>query len=671
MGHGQDNGTGWRERNGRHSCCRIARALLLLTGAAASLIPACSRAADEDLLFAEIPTVYAATRHAEPVSQVPAAVTIITRDDIRKYGYRTLAQALESVPGFFLSDDHGYQYLGVRGLSLPTDYNARILFLLNGLPLDDMYFGGLSVELTPDMLDAIDRIEVVKGPASALYGSNALFATVNIITRKGADVHGAIVTGEVGSDPSGRGVFTYGGTLTNGLDVFLSGHYENGRGERSLSFGQFGTAHNADGQWLADGFLSAQYQDFFAQVWYADRVKEIPTGQFGTIIGDDDTTTEDRWYVGELRWQHALSDDKTVMVRVYGDDYLYHGNYAYADPQAAMDSETSDDRWVGNEAQFNWRFLEHHELTLGALYEHHWTHLNGDYTDSAGNVTFRYPGTDLDFSYWAAYAQDEIQLVPRLKLTVGGRFDAYSDYHMQRATPQVSLVWSATEDTLVKLLYGRAFRAPSVYEQTYAAGSGSGITNPELAPETITTYEVVLEQDFHHGLKARVSGFRNDSAHLIIPTIDNENDTVFRNLADVRTWGVEAEVTEKLANGMRGFVNGTWQQSHEESGALINSPEWIGNFGAVAPLVGDKLSLGVRENYVSRRGTLEPGVETRAAPRTDLTLSSEDALPHWSFLLSIQNLFNEHNETPGGPDATLNVIPERGRTIYFRASYKF
>ena len=106
-----------------------------------ALFPSIAWSADEDLLFAEIPTVYAATRHVEPISEVPAAVTIITRDDIRKYGYRTLTQALESVPGFYVSDDHAITNIshGVRRLSLPTDYNARILFLLNGLPFNDMY----------------------------------------------------------------------------------------------------------------------------------------------------------------------------------------------------------------------------------------------------------------------------------------------------------------------------------------------------------------------------------------------------------------------------------------------------------------------------------------------------------------------------------------------------
>ena len=627
--------------------------------------------ADEELLFAEIPTVYAASRHEQPVAQAPAAVTIITREDIRKYGYRTLGQALASVPGFYVSDDRGYQYLGVRGIGLPSDYNARVLFLLNGLPLNDKYYGGLTMALTPDLLDAIDRIEVVKGPSSALFGTDALFATVNIITRSGAAVKGAIVSAEVGSDPSGRGVFTYGNLLTNGVDLFLSGHYENGTGERSLSFGKFGSAHNADDQWLSDAFLSAKYQDFFLQLWYADRLKVIPTGQYGTIVGDDRTTTRDTRYLTELRWQHTLSDDKTLMMRAYYEDYPYHGVFVYDDPMLARDAEQTDDRWLAYEAQFNWQPIQRHQLTLGSLFEYHWTQLSGHETDPAGNVTFVYPGANNDFSYWAVYLQDEFQVLPQLALVVGGRYDAYPDFHVQRTTPRASLIWTATKQTTLKLLYGQAFRAPTEYERTYPAGSGSGTDNLSLKPEQITTYELVLDQDFHHGLNGQFSLFRNDAEKLIAATVDNQSDTVFENLSSVRTWGVEAELTKKFANAVRGFVNGTWQQSRENASAPINSPEWIGNLGVVVPVVGDKLSVALRENYVSSRVTRVPGQQTQDELVTDLTISSENALPNWSFLLSLQNLFDERYSVPAGPDGTLDTIPQRGRTLYFRATYKF
>jgi iron complex outermembrane receptor protein len=635
------------------------------------LLPVVVRAGDEDLLLAEIPTVYAASRHEQPVTEAPAAVTVITRDDIVKYGYRTLAQALASVPGLYISNDRGYSYVGVRGLSVPSDYNSRVLFLLNGLPLNDKYYDGAVIELVPDLLDAVDRIEVVKGPSSALYGSDALFATINIITRSGKDLDGALVSAEGGSSPLGRGVFSYGRQFTNGADLFLSGHYEQNEGDRHLSFGSFGKAHDADDEQLGDAYLSAKYQDFSAQLWYSDRRKEIPTGQFETIVGDAHNFTVDTYYMAELRWEHALSEDKTLMLRAYYEDYLYHGQYIYDDPVFTHDREHTQDRWIGYEAQFNWQPFEKHRLTFGAVYEYHWIDLSGRYRDNTGSVSFVYPGTRNDFSYYAFYAQDEFTIVPQLKLTVGGRFDAYPDRDVSRATPRAALVWQAAKATTVKLLYGQAFRAPSEYEITYPAGSGTGLANPKLSSESIATYELVLEQDFQRGLFGRISVFHNEAEDLVATTVDNQSSTVFVNAYNVHTTGVEAELSKRFAGGLRGFANSTWQTSDFSTGPAVNSPAWIGNLGMVIPICGDKLSFAARENFVSDRDGTVPGIQSEDSWRTDLTLRSDNALRNWTFLLEVQNLFDQRNTVPAGSDATLNVIPQPGRLILFRTTYKF
>ena len=624
----------------------------------------------EQLVNVEV-KVFAASRREETVSQAPASVTIITRDEIQKYGYRTLAQALASVPGLYISNDRGYSYVGVRGLGIPSDYNSRVLFLLNGLPLNDKYYDSFTPELTPDMLDAVDRIEVVKGPSSALYGSEALFATVNIITRSGKDLNGALVSAEGGSSPLGRGVFSYGQQFTNGLDLFFSGHYEANEGDRSLSFGSFGRAHDADDERLADMYFSAKYQDFSAQLWYADRKKEIPTGQYETIVGDAHNFTADTYYLAELRWQHALSGDKMLMLRAYYEDTPYHGQFVYDDPEFTLDREQTYDRRLGYEAQFDWQPFEKHRLTFGAVYEYHWTELTGREWDNTNTVSFVYPGTHGDFSYYALYAQDEFTLLPQLKLTTGGRFDDYPDRNVSRVTPRAALVWQAAKATTVKLLYGQAFRAPSEYQVTYPAGSGTGLANPDLKPESIATYELVLEQDFQQGLFGRVSVFHNEAQDLVTATVDNQLSTVFVNACNVHTTGVEAELNKRFANGLRGFANSTWQTSDYSTGSAINSPEWIGNLGVVIPICGDKLSFAARENFVSERAGNAPGIQSEDAFRTDLTLRSENALRNWTFLLEVQNLFDQHNTVPAGSDGTLNVIPQPGRLVSFRATYKF
>ena len=624
--------------------------------------------ADEQLLFAEIPVVYAAARHYQPVSEAPAAVNVITREDIRKFHYRTLGQALSSVPGLYLTNDREYEHVGARGLGIPGDFNVRVLFLLNGLPLNDKYFGAFVPELVPDLIDAVERIEVVKGPASALFGNSAVFATVNIVTRKGSDLDGhGVVSAEAGSDPFGRGVFTYGNRLKNGLDLFFSGHYEINRGERDIDFGKSGTAHDQDDQQLSDAYLSARYQDFFLQAWYGDRKKDFP----GIPFDLDDGWVRDAWSVVELRWEKPIDDDKRLMMRTYYEDYAYSASLNYPDdPIFKRNFERTDDKWIGYEAQFNWTPIEQHTLTLGAVVEHHWTRLRGHFDTVSDRRSYTYPGTGEDFSYDAVYVQDEWRIMKPLTLTASVRYDAFPDSEQDRFSPRAALVWNATDRTTVKAIYGEAFRAPSEFEASYAKGSGFGIRNLP-SPETIHTWELVLEQDFRQGLFGRVSAFHNEVEDLIALTEDSSGMTYYNNLYNVRTTGVEVEVNKRFANGVRGFVNGTFQDSFSSDRRLINSPIWIANFGLVWPIFGDKLAFSIRENYVSDRQTGAAGVKTGDNFLTDLTISSENALPNWSFFFSVLNLLDTRNTVPLGADSVIDRVPQPGRAFVLRASYRF
>ena len=129
----------------------------------------------ETTLFEEIPSVYGAAKYDQKVNEAPAAVTIITAEQIRKYGYRNFAQILDSVPGLFTSNDRNYGYLGIRGFNRPGDYTSRVLLLIDNHRLNDAVFdqGGAGTE-TPIDVDLIDRVEIIKGPGSSLYGTECL-----------------------------------------------------------------------------------------------------------------------------------------------------------------------------------------------------------------------------------------------------------------------------------------------------------------------------------------------------------------------------------------------------------------------------------------------------------------------------------------------------------------
>ena len=145
--------------------------------------------------------VQSAALHPQTLRDAPASVTIITAEDIRKYGYRTLGEALASVRGFYLSNDRTYQTIGVRGFSLPGDYDSHIMFLVNGHNMADNVFDYMLYvgnEFPIDM-NLIKQIEIIRGPGSALYGSNAMFATINIVTKPPGDMPTLALTTDTGS----------------------------------------------------------------------------------------------------------------------------------------------------------------------------------------------------------------------------------------------------------------------------------------------------------------------------------------------------------------------------------------------------------------------------------------------------------------------------------------
>jgi iron complex outermembrane receptor protein len=140
----------------------------------------------EDLAKMQVDSVYGASKFLQQASDAPASVTVVTAEEIQRYGYRTLADVLRSVRGFYVIYDRNYTYVSVRGFSRPGDYNARILFLLDGHRVNDNVYDGAYVGSEfPVDVDLIERIEIIRGPHSSAYGTGAFAAVINAITKRG------------------------------------------------------------------------------------------------------------------------------------------------------------------------------------------------------------------------------------------------------------------------------------------------------------------------------------------------------------------------------------------------------------------------------------------------------------------------------------------------------
>jgi iron complex outermembrane recepter protein len=316
----------------------------------------------EDLTKVQVESVYGASKFLQKASDAPASVTVVTAEQIQKYGFRTLADLLKTVRGFYVINDRNYSYVGVRGLSLPSDYNARILFLLDGHRVNDNIFDGAYVGTEfPVDIDLIDRVEIIRGPNSSVYGTGAFAALINVISKRGRDLKSAEVSTEAGSWNSYKGRVTYGDRFDSDWETLLSGSYYNSEGHKQLFYPEFNTPATNNGI-AVDADRDESYSiyadiirgDFNMHVVQASRTKHIPTASFGTVFNDSRTrTTDARGYV-DVQYHHTFGSWEALGRASY-DWYDYHGIYVYdyagtGLPPFTQNYDAADGTWADFQA---------------------------------------------------------------------------------------------------------------------------------------------------------------------------------------------------------------------------------------------------------------------------------------------------------------------------------
>jgi len=189
----------------------------------------------EELMKVEVASVQGASKFEQKVTEAPSSVSIVTADQIKKYGYRTLADILRSVRGFYATYDRNYSYLGARGFGRPSDYNNRFLLVIDGHRVNDNIYDSafIGTDFILDV-DLIEKVEIIRGPGSSLYGSNAFFGVIHVITKKGRNLKGIEASGEAGSQQTYKGRISYGNQFSNGVEGILSGTTYASKGDKRL-----------------------------------------------------------------------------------------------------------------------------------------------------------------------------------------------------------------------------------------------------------------------------------------------------------------------------------------------------------------------------------------------------------------------------------------------------
>jgi iron complex outermembrane receptor protein len=634
-------------------------------------------------------SVYGASKYDQKLMEAPASVSIVNKDEIKKYGYRSLADILRSVRGFFATNDRNYQYLGVRGFNRPGDYNTRILLMVDGHRLNDGIYDQAPIGYDfPVDIDLIDRVEVIRGPSSSIYGTNAFFAVVNVITRNGRELgnklKGLEVSGDAGSFYSYKGRLTYGRQWSGGPEVLVSGSYYDSRGPR-LFFSEFNTpetrngiARNSDYESFQSVFSKFAFKDFTLTGVYHNREKGIPTGAYGIVFGDPRNRTVDTRAYMDLKYDHTFANDWQVLARLSYDHYPYNGYYFFnrADPGNPMDIGENRDiaraDWWGGEVQVSKKLFDRHKVIVGAEYRDYFrlNQRNFDVEPFAPILDDKQ-----DSKVWAMYAQDEITIFKNLRLNAGLRYDHYSSFGGS-LNPRVALIYNPFKQTALKLLYGQAFRAPNVYELFYQDGGFTQKVGPGLKPEKINTYEVVWEQYFAKNYRFTASGYYYKIDNLITQQVDPADGLiVFKNADQVEAKGIEFELAGKWANGVEGRFSYALQQAkNAETGKLLsNSPTHLPKFNLIVPLVKDKLFTGLEVLYQSPRKNLTGG-HVGNVVLTNLTLFNKNLFKGWEFSATAYNLFNQKFRDPGAQEHVSNgltSITQDGISFRVKLTYSY
>ncbi len=636
--------------------------------------------ADESMLFLEIPSVYGASKYEQKLSEAPSSVSIVTSDEIRKFGYRTLADLLRGVRGFHTTYDRNYYYVGIRGFGTPGDFNTRILMLVDGHRINDSVYDAsfVGTEFPVDM-DMIDRVEIIRGSSSSLYGTSAFFGVINIITKRGRDLKGAGISAETASYDTYKGRASYGDRFSNGLEAVFSASLSDSSGQ-DLFFKEFsdingGFTEDADYLRYRNFFGKLSFQDLAFHAYHVSSKKGVPTGAYGTVFSDPGTYTIDYQTQVGFDYGHHWRNGIELNAKLAYNRTGYYGEYVYDYAEEPEDSPylvaNKDDmigeRW-STELQISKQVMPKHKLVVGTEFRHNfrlqqWNYDEDVYLDDRRNSKI-----------WGTFVQDEFSIFPKFTVNAGVRFDYYGfEKSETNLSPRIGLIYKPDDQTSLKLLYGEAFRAPNAYELYYHDGWWTSKPALELEPETIRTAEIVLERYLGRSFLASAAYFHSTVDNLIKLTTDPDDGLlVMENEDKVRTQGIEMGLDGKLDNGVTARIDYSFQKSQNRNSRqrLVNSPEHLAKLSVSLPVVKRALFAGVEGIYTGNRIT-NSLQNTGSYFIANLTFFSQSLKYGWDISASVYNLFDKKYGDPGSEEHIQDLIMRDGRSFRIKLGYNF
>lgn len=641
------------------------------------------RAELEMLLDAEVTSV---SRRVERASDAPATVSVITADEIRRHGFRTIADALRTVPGVFVHYDRVYELAGIRGFGILGDYSTRILILLDGhalntqMSLGDSYLG---TDAPVDM-SVIERIEVIKGPASATYGPSAFFGVVNVVTRKGSDLQGGSVEMRAGTFQRREIATVYGRRLANGVDAVVSARFFDSLGP-DLTFPEYGEQTvGTDHDRAANVYARTSWEGLSLTFNGLSRRKGLPTAPFEANYGEVGNRYVNKQYFVEAAYRRALGAKVEVGARLHTDQYQYEDFLKYQPDPYYRDRAL--ETWSGGAVDASVAVGSATRVQLGAAGTVHEARIHSFYSDDAASV----PAIEESFDTQTVFALVEQRLfADELRLSAGATGYRNSLYD-SRVTPKAGVVWVPRPQDTVKLLYGEGFRTPTLFESLFE-DDNAFVPNPDIEPEHGRTLELAYERAI--GSRARVSivGHRDQYENLInqfdFEVSPGDTRSQFQNRGRIEAWGTETAVRVDLGSGWYLRGGHAWSQAERHLDGVVerelpNFPEHVVNGAVVGDLHPGRLSVALNGHWVSSRRRNLTDEEAAADPDAvrrvpeymvgNVSLRSYGWVEGVALQLTVYNFLDTRYRDPVVRDhRPIVAVQQDGRTFQLGVDYRF
>lgn len=540
--------------------------------------------------------VSTASRIAQSAQQAPASIYVVTSNDIRLYQMRTLADILRSMPGLYISDDGSFSYVGIRGMGKPGDFNSRLLFLIDGSRANENISdaGSIGHDGLIDV-EAIDRVEFAPGPGSALYGNNAFFGVVNIITKKADKLRGLALA--VALDDKGQQqIRASAAHRADDWEAWLSGslnarhHIDLGTEAPPELIAPLEKLNTEDfyriqgggrsGALMLHGAVS-QRNRYYPQIY-----------QQQNWLKFDQVKDQNRSHMLRLSHQHEFNPQWQLQSSVSHSSTTYRRSEPYLDDDfaAKVFVSESDGAWQQFDMRLSNQSFTGHLLLAGAEYQKDTRQQINLYV--AGEAPLQ--GFFGNNKRTGIYLQDLWQLSSSHSLILGLRHDK-SRVSPNTTTPRLAWIWQLSDDHTLKLMHGTAFRSTNLSEFSVNAPWQAVIPTPEK----IATSELAWQHFLSDSLNYRISIFHSDIKDLIEL---NQEEFLYINGAGIHSSGIEASAEKRWAEGQQLKLNLAWQQSRDQyRQQLANSPRQLMSLQYQQPWLSPDLMLGWQMLAQSRR----------------------------------------------------------------------